>query len=211
MSDDEDTNRGSHQSRGGKKNTNGKKPAKPKKVTAAYLERAALHYLGRFNSSEKNLKDVLERKVRRRNENHAPASEEQKDWIADVVKKCVGYDYIDDKRYAAQRAEMLLRRGKPVRMIKQDLRHKGISSEISSVVLAELEGEEPDAVDRRAAAAYIKRRRFGPFRRMVALNSEQQETKKQKELASMARAGFAYTLASEMLNLTTDEIIDLLT
>lgn len=188
----------------------GKKPAKPKKVSAAYLERAALHYLGRFNSSEKNLADVLERKVRRRNENHAPATEEQKDWIAEVVKKCVGYDYVDDNRYAAQRADMLLRRGKPVRMIKQDLRHKGISAEISSMVLTELEGEEPDTVDRRAAAAYIKRRRFGPFRRMMAAGREQQDAKRQKELASMARVGFGYALANEMLNLTEDEIIGLL-
>jgi len=187
-----------------------KAPSKPKKVTAAYLERAALHYLGRFSSSEKNLADVLERKVRRRNENYAPATEEQRGWISDVVVKCVGYDYVDDLRYATQRAEILLRRGKPVRMIKQDLRHKGISAEISAEVLGLLEGEEPDAVDRKAAAAYIKRRRFGSFRRVTALNGDQLAAKLKKELASMARAGFAYNLSSDMLERSMDEIIDLL-
>ena len=187
-----------------------KKQAKPKKVTAGYLERAALHYLGRFSSSESNLHQLLERKVRRRNENHAPATEEQQARISDVVRKCVGYGYVDDKRYAAQRAEMLLRRGKPVRTIKQDLRHKGISVEISAEVLGELEGEEPDAVDRKAAAAYIKRRRFGAFRRETGDDSALLAAKRNKELASMARAGFGYSLANEMLNLPQDGIIDLL-
>lgn len=201
---------GSYKNFKARTNRSQRKPDKPKKVTAAYLERAALHYLGRFNSSEKNLADVLERKVRRRNENHAPATEEQKAWISDVVAKCVGYDYVDDSRYAAQRAELLLRRGKPVRMIKQDLRHKGISADILSEVLAVLEGEEPETVDRKAAAAYIKRRRFGSFRRVILADSDQQAVKRKKELAAMARAGFAYNLANEMLNLTMDDIIDLL-
>ena len=185
------------------------KPKKPKKVTAAYLERAALHYLGRFNSSAHNLYIVLERKVRRRNENLAPATDEQKGWIAEVVEKCIGYGYVDDTRYATQRAEMLLRRGKPARTIKQDLRHKGISDEISADALGQLEGDEPETVDRKAAAAYIKRRRFGAFRREIS-DSELLAAKRDKELASMARAGFGYSLANEMLNLPQDEIIDLL-
>ena len=183
---------------------------KPKKVSAAYLERAALHYLGRFNSSAQNLLNVLERKVRRRNENHAPTTSEQQRWISDVVTKCVGYGYVDDTRYAVQRAEMLLRRGKPLRTIKQDLRHKGISEEITAEALAQLEGDDPELVDRKAAAAFVKRRRFGAFRRDIGSDSTQIMTKREKELASMARAGFSYGLANETLNLSEDEIIDLL-
>jgi len=186
------------------------KPKKPKKVTAAYLERAAVHYLGRFSSSEKNLYDVLERKVRRRNENHAPATDEQQGWIAHVVAKCVGYDYVNDNRYAVQRAEMLLRKGKPVRMIKQDLRYKGISADISAMALAQLGGDDAAAIDKKAAAAFVKRRRFGPFRREVGADSVQIAAKRDKELASMARAGFAYGLANEMLGWSADDIIDLL-
>ena len=199
-----------HRSFGTGKTRAQRKPAKPKKVTAAYLERAALHYLGRFNSSERNLANVLERKVRRRNENNAPANDEQKAWISDVVAKCVRFDYVDDTRYAAQRAEILLRRGKPVRMIKQDLMHKGVSAEISANALAELQGDEPDAADRKAAAAYIKRRRFGTFRRVINTDSDQLAEKRKKELASMARAGFGYNLANEMLDTGVDDIIDLL-
>jgi len=193
-----------------RKKTAQSKPKKPKKVTAGYLERAAVHYLGRFSSSEQNLRNVLERKIRRRNENHAPATEEQQGWISDVVAKCVRYDYVDDNRYAAQRAEMLLKKGKPVRMIKQDLRHKGISADISAAAIAQLKGEDTVAIDQKAAAAYIKRRRFGPFRRETGADDVQMAAKREKELASMARSGFAYGLATEMLDWPADDIIDLL-
>lgn len=189
---------------------NAKKGQKrPKKVTAGYLERAALHYLGRFSTSEKNLRDVLIRKIRRRNEAFAPPTDEQLGWVDDVVKKCVRYSYVDDAAYARQRAELLLRRGKPVRMIAQDLRHKGVPDDLARHAIAGLAEETEVDADRRAAAAYIKRRRFGAFRREIA-DAEILKAKTEKELASMARAGFGYELARDLLRLEIEDIIDLL-
>ncbi len=191
----------------GKDIEKGKK--KPKKVTAAYLERAALHYLGRFNSSEKNLRDVLIRKIRRRNEGFAPPTDEQTSWLDDVVKKCVRYSYVDDQAYARQRAELLLRRGKPLRLIAQDLRHKGVGAEDIEAALSALSGNAEVDADKRAAAAYIKRRRFGPFRRPID-DPERLREKTEKEMASMARAGFGYDLSRDLLKLETEELMDLL-
>ncbi len=182
---------------------------RPKKVTAGYLERAALHYLGRFSTSEKNLRDVLIRKIRRRNEAFASPTEEQLGWVDDVVKKCVRYNYVDDAAYARQRAELLLRRGKPVRMIAQDLRHKGVPENLARHAIAGLSDDADVDADRRAAAAYIKRRRFGAFRREMP-DAEMVKSKIEKELASMARAGFGYELARDLLHLEVDDIIDLL-
>lgn len=199
--------RGIKRARGGKKVEGPGKPTR--KVTAAYLERAALHYLGRFSSSEHNLRTVLERKVRRRNESHAAPSEEQISWINDVVAKCIRYGYLDDQKYAAQRSEQLLLKGKPARMIRQDLKHKGISDEIAAAAMAVLKGDDDIDMDRRAAAAFIRRRRFGRFRRPPE-SPEQEELKLQKELASMARAGFGYGLSREILDLSMDDINDLL-
>lgn len=179
---------------------------RPKKVSEAYLERAALHYLGRFNSSEHNLRQVLERKVRRRNEENAPASDDQKAWIDAVASKCVKYGYVDDAVYARQRAQSFLRRGKPTGTIAQDLRHKGIATDLIAQVLAELETDEDASADARAAAAYVRRRRFGSFRRKENIP----EDKLDKELAAMMRAGFRYDLARSMLALSEDEIIALL-
>ena len=182
---------------------------KPKKVSAAYLERAALHYLGRFSSSKANLKAVLVRKVRRRNEGFAAPSSEQMSWIEDVVAKCERYGYVDDERYAQQRSESMLRRGKPVRAIKMDLKRKGISEDTVAEVLTELEAEGEADINKAAAAAFVKRRRFGPFRRAID-DPEALAKKKEKELASMARAGFGFELSKQMLSLTEEEVTDLL-
>lgn len=183
--------------------------ARKKKVTAAYLERAALHYLGRFSSSEKNLRDVLIRKIRRRNESHSPPTNEQLAWVETVVSKCVRYGYVNDESYAMQRAELMLRRGKPVRSIRQDLRHKGIDDLVMGRVLEALDDGKDVGADRRAAAAYIRRRKFGAFRRPVS-DAGLLEAKEEKELAAMARAGFGYSLARELLSLGQEEISDLL-
>lgn len=180
-----------------------------KKVTAGYIERAALHYLGRFNSSEKNLRVVLSRKVRRRNIDNASPSTEQLSWIDDVVRKCVRYGYINDLQYAQQRAALLLRRGKPVHAISQDLRHKGIANDEIQKVLEQLSSESGENANQLAAASYVKRRRFGSFRRPLN-DPDEQCAKREKELASMARAGFGYELSSQVLDMTQEEVIDLL-
>ncbi len=180
--------------------------ASPKKVTEGYLERAALHYLGRFSATEAYLRQVLERKVCRRNENYEPASTEQLEWIASVAAKCVRLGYVDDKQYALSRFESLLRKGKPRRAIEQDLRHKGVSEEIVKNLLHAVD-EDPDRnIDLSAAAAYIKRRRFGPFRRVDKVSDEKIE----KEKAAMMRAGFPYRVVSKLLDSTEDEILVLL-
>lgn len=176
-------------------------------MSAAYLERAALHYLGRFSSTEANLKKVLERKVRRRNEESAPATAEQLGWIDDVTAKCVRYGYVDDATYARSRVEALVRKGKPVRTIQQDLRHKGVPSEIATRVLREYDSASDEVdMDRQAAAAYARRRRFGPFRRA----DRDTEDKREKEKASMMRAGFGYSLTMETLSASEDELLALL-
>ena len=182
---------------------------KPKKVTAGYLERAALHYLGRFSSSEKNLQDVLVRKVRRRNESFAAPTDEQLGWINDVVRKCIRYGYINDRSYAEQRAQLMLRRGKPSRSIAQDLRHKGIAGETIEAVLNQLAEEHDVDSDRMAAANYVRRRRFGPFRRDLA-DAEAVQAKLEKEIAAMARAGFGYSMAKELLEMDEEELMALL-
>jgi regulatory protein len=175
-----------------------------RKVSAAYLERAALHYLGRFASTEANLRKVLERKVRRRNEDGAAPSAEQQGWIDTVAAKCVRYGYVDDAAYARNRVEALVRKGKPVRMIAQDLRHKGVPEDIGRAALQAF-GDAHDDVetDEKAAAAYAKRRRFGPFRRADRDTPE----KREKEKAAMMRAGFSYRLTQETLAASEEELL----
>jgi len=182
------------------------KVKKNKPVTEAYLERAALHYLGRFSSTHANLMKVLERKVRRRNEENTAPSAEQQEWMRAVADKCVGYGYVDDMVYARQRLASLLRKGKPLRTIAQDLRYKGVPSDVADTVLAEIQNGTEQDLNLSAAAAYVKRRRFGPFRR----SDKQGDKKVEKEKAAMMRAGFAYSIVMQVLNATEEELVNLL-
>ncbi|MFC3051351.1 regulatory protein RecX [Kordiimonas pumila] len=179
------------------------KPAK--KVTEGYLERAALHYLGRFSSTEANLKAVLARKVRRRNEDSAPPSPEQMQWIVAVAAKCVRLGYVDDNFYARQRFRGLQLKGKPLRMIAQDLHYKGVPAHIVKAVLDEAQKEEGVNPDMAAAACYARRRRFGPFRR-----PDTPPEKIEKEKAAMMRAGFPYALIKQVMDSSVDDLLALI-
>ena len=185
----------------GKQNEKRKKP-----VTEAYLERAAVHYLGRFASTHANLMKVLERKIRRRNEESAPATAEQLGWVRAVADQCVDYGYVDDALYARQRLTGLLRKGKPLRVIAQDLRFKGVSDDIAEAVLSEANSDDDKDMDLLAAAAYMRRRRFGAFRRAEYDAVEKLE----KEKAAMMRAGFSYGVVVKILAASEDELLTLL-
>jgi regulatory protein len=181
------------------------KEKKKKPVTEAYLERAALHYLERFSSTEANLCRVLERKVRRRLEGESP-TREHISWIEACAAKCVKLGYVDDGRYAIVRFESLLRKGKPLRTIGQDLRYKGVSQELVAEILSAAREDEDKDPDLQAAAAYVRRRRFGPFRRPDRMTDDKIE----KEKAAMMRAGFSYQLVKRVMEATEDELVSLL-
>ena len=82
-------------------------PPRGRKVTAASLDNAALHYLERFASSAANLRRVLMRRVRRSAEQHGTAPEEGAALIARLIRSGV----LDDRAYAAAKAASLQRRG----------------------------------------------------------------------------------------------------
>jgi len=186
------------------RNANRNRPKKP--VSEAYLERAAIHYLGRYASTHANLMKVLERKVRRRNEDNAPATAEQLGWVRAVADNCVEFGYIDDATYAQQRLTGLLRKGKPLRVIAQDLRYKGVPDHIAQATLDNAECDEDRDMDLLAAAAYVRRRRFGAFRRA----EYDAAAKLEKEKAAMMRAGFSYSMVLKILSADEDELLSLL-
>lgn len=179
---------------------------RPKKVTEGYLERAALHYLGRFASTEANLIQVLERKIRRRNEENTAPTAEQMGWIANAAAKCVRLGYVDDAHYAKQRFASLLRKGKPLRTISQDLRYKGVADHLVTELIAQEQADPEVDLDLSAAAAYARRRRFGPFRRADRMTEEKIE----KEKAAMLRTGFSFQVVKRVLDSSEEDLLQLL-
>jgi regulatory protein len=142
---------------------------------AAALEAAAFHYLGRFASSVENLRRVLARKT------------EDIAAIETVVAKCVRLGLVDDRSYAAGRSASLARAGASRRAIAERLRAKGVDAE---AIRGALEGKS----DLAAAGSLARRRRLGPYR-----PEAQRAAFREKDLATLARAGFPLDVAREIL------------
>lgn len=155
---------------------------------------AATFYLGRYASCAENLKRLLERKVRRRNEEHAAPTVEQWGWIEATAEKCVRLGLVDDAEYARARTFSMHRSGKSERMIAGSLRQKGVGEDDIQAALTMLRAEKGDNLQIEAALSYARKRRFGPFRTRAG-----DEDKKRKELASFARAGFGFDLSRRIV------------
>jgi len=166
----------------------------PRRVTKERLERAALHYLERFASSAENLRRMLMRRVERSARAHGTDRETGAAWVAEIVESSVRSGLVDDRSYAEGRALTLFRRGASSRAIRAQLRAKGVADDDIQAALARLaeEAAEPETA---AAAAYARRRRLGPYRAAA-----ERTARREKDLAAMARAGFAYDLARRIID-----------
>jgi len=163
-----------------------------------YLIRATYRYLERFATTEKNLRDVLERKVRRILSQQEKEQDEESFktamiWIEEIVTKCRDQNLVNDTNYAQARARSLLRSGNSTRMVAQKLRAKGVEVDLIKIVLENYQQENPD-MDYLAAIRYAKRRRFGAFS-----SRHDGSVVMEKEVASMCRAGFSYEMAQKIL------------
>ena len=167
------------------------KPTPP--VTAAYLERVALHYLERYSASVAMLRQVLERRVGKRCRLRGDDPAEFAGLIAATVERARSAGLVDDARFTAARAATLRRRGTSARGLSAKLSAKGVNRTLIDETLeAERDRAEEDSGDAeaKAAQAYAKRRRLGPFRRPGTRADH-----RDKDLAAMGRAGFSYALA----------------
>jgi regulatory protein len=161
----------------------------PRKVTPAYLQRAALAYLERYASSAENLRRVLRRKVDKRCRLRGEDPAEFHDAIDEVVAKSLSSGLIDDARYAEARVATLRRRGGSARAIQAKLSAKGIDR---STIAAALETEDGD--EEQAARAFARRRRLGPYR------PGERAPYRDKDLAALARAGFRFDVARAIID-----------
>lgn len=170
----------------------------PRKVTAAYLEKAALAYLERFASSAENLRRVLKRKVDKRCRLRGEDPAEFAEMIEDVVARSQRSGLVDDARYAQARVASLRRRGGSARMIQAKLAAKGIARSLVGDAL-----QDEDVDDFGAACALARRRKIGPFR------SGERRPFREKDLAVLARAGFGFDVARRVIDAESPEDLDM--
>jgi len=155
------------------------------------LEAAALAYLARFATSSANLRRVLARKATRSARHYgddpAPLLAEIDSLVARYERKGV----LNDSLYAEMQLATLRRRGSSSRAIKERLAAKGVGPD---AIAAVLEGVEEAAADRAGAIRLARRRRLGPYRTAGRADY------RQRDLAALGRAGFAYEIARAVVD-----------
>lgn len=180
-----------------------KRIARP--ITAKYLQNAAAFYLERYASSAEGLRRVLRRRVAKARMLDAPIMENVEQAIEAVVQKFVSAGLLDDAAFAQTKARALHRRGMSGRLTRQRLQAAGVDSDTVDGAMASLDdelGTDPAQREFKAAAAFARRRRLGPYR------ARDRDGHRTRDLASMARAGFAYDLARRIVDAADPAALD---
>jgi regulatory protein len=168
-----------------------KKPKPPTRMTETSLANAALFYLSRYASSSGNLRRVLMRKVARSAAHYGDDPAPLKPIVDALVARHTQSGAVNDILYAESQTRALRRRGGSARAIVQKLNAKGVPAEIIAETASALDEENSD-MD--AAYRFAKRRRLGPFR------TDNRVENRQRDMATLGRAGFGYQIAATIIN-----------
>jgi regulatory protein len=166
------------------------------------LHAAALAYLARFAATEAGLKRMLARRI----ESWARAAEAEPETIAAacaqaraaipaIVARLVGSGVLNDSTFAQSRARSLARAGRSGRAIVAHLAAKGVPPPLAKRAM-------PANPEQELAAALIhaRKRRLGPWRK-----TDPAPETPGRELASLARAGYAQDIARRALGTARED------
>ncbi len=169
-------------------------PRAPRKISKSYLENSALYYLGRFSSSSENLRRVMMRKIVRSAQHHETDPDEGAAWLDEIITRYRETGLLDDRAYARTRALSMQLRGNSTRTIRMKLMSKGLPADLIDEALGVI-GNGDENPDRLAAIRLAKRRRLGPF-----ADPTKRAERREKDMAALARAGFPYDLARNIID-----------
>ena len=169
-----------------------KKRKPQKKITPQRLKNIGLYYLKRFESSIENLRQVLQKRINAYVKENPDFDKQQAyEWVEQILADFERLHYLDDRRYAEIKIRSYLNAGKPERYIIPKLKQKGVAEEIIREIL---QNQEYDAFE--MAMRLAKKKKIGPYRA-----SENRREFRQKDMATLVRAGFDYETVMEVLNL----------
>ena len=150
------------------------------------LLKYAIYYLSKYSSSKKNLEFILKKKIRR-------LSDEKKirfhlyNEIQIIIEKLEKLNLINDQVFVESKIQSLQYQAKSKNYIKQYLLQKGIDKQLIEEQIS-LFYENNKNLEKENALKFAKKRNL--------LDSDQDY---QKKLSKMARAGFSYDIAKEIL------------
>jgi SOS response regulatory protein OraA/RecX len=150
------------------------------------LLKYAIYYLSKYSSSKKNLEFILKKKIRR-------LSDEKKirfhlyNEIQIIIEKLEKLNLINDQVFVESKIQSLQYQAKSKNYIKQYLLQKGIDKQLIEEQIS-LFYENYKNLEKENALKFAKKRNL--------LDNDQDY---QKKLSKMARAGFSYDIAKEIL------------
>jgi regulatory protein len=157
-----------------------------------WMERQALQYAARWESTRHMVAELLDRKIRQRCDRTGEDSEEALALIPGIVEGLAARDYVDDRRFATQTFDRLRRQGRSRAQIRIHLHRKGVPD---SIVLELTRDDDPDA-ELKAAWRVARRRRLGPH----CPDPERRAAHRERHLAILARQGFSRDIAYEVID-----------
>jgi regulatory protein len=174
-----------------KNGSSAKKPAPP--LNDERLRGLALHYVGKYATTQAKLAGYLSRKIRERGWDG-----ERRTDIAVLVEQFAELGYINDAQFAEARSRSFVRRGYGKRRLDEDLRASGIGECDANPAREHM--AESEFI---AAANFARRKRLGPYASEVA-----SPEKRQKQLQAFLRAGHGFEIARRFVNAAPGDIID---
>jgi regulatory protein len=175
-------------------------------ITAKYLEAAATFYLARYPTTAQGLRRILERRVLKAKRADLPVMDNVDQAIDAVVARFVTLGVVDDGAFAQTKARALHRRGTSTRLTHHKLKLAGIDAATLDQAMTALDEElhtDPARREGLAAAALARRRRLGPYR-----PKDERRDHRARDLAAMARAGFAYDVAKQVIDAADPDALD---
>lgn len=162
--------------------------AAPKPVTASYLRNAAMHYISAHSASSEMVRQVLQRRCKRRLVTKSLEADTQA-LIDAAITHLQALGLIDDTRFAASRLTSLAGKGLSRRRIAGGLKAKGVANDIvESLVTGDID-------ELGQARRLIERKRLGSYRRGGVTPES-----RRKDLAALARAGFSFAVSVRALD-----------
>jgi regulatory protein len=162
------------------------------KLSEDSLREAALRYLDKQDASVDQVRRVLRRRVYKYGDEQSMPS--AYDEVERLLARFIESKILDDQRYASALAESQRRRGASLAKVRQKLRARGLADEHMETALEALSTNE-ELTDEASASTYARKRRL--LERYDIRDPKQRE----KALASLARQGFSFEVARQVLGI----------
>ena len=148
-----------------------------KKITRERLKKSALFYLEKYEASTEKLRAVLNRRLMKASrEQEIPV--EASYWIEEIIEEMCRLGYVNNHRFTENLVHRLTESGKSRSFIRTKLKLAGIEEEEILQALSETD-------ERASARLMVQKKHLGnDFKR---------------DLARLARAGFSYEIAKQVL------------